>query len=526
MKRRSFLRSAGIAGATVSTLPTLINSFTVQALAGGDPRLHAMLEEQDRILVLIQLFGGNDGLNTVVPINNPQYYEGRPTIAIPKNKTLRIHDDLGWHPAMKGFRGLYDQGQLAIVQGVSYPNPDRSHFRGTDIWLTATDADVLGSTGWVGRYLQTLAPGYPTELPAHPLAIQIGTQTSLGLLGSSGTMGISFRDPEEFYRLVNGGGGSAEVPSSEQTDTPAGKEIAFMRNIAKSADVYAQVVKQASDKAGSSTADFPTSDLAGKLKVVSQLISGGLKTRVYLVSWAAASFDTHANQTLTTDPTLGIHANLLTELSEAVSAFMAEMQAKGHHERVAGMTFSEFGRRVAENGSTGTDHGTAAPLFVFGSQVNGGVYGANPNLQDLDAIGDMKMQHDYRDVYASVLLQWFGVPSTQAQQLLYKDFSTTAPSIFKALPTSVEDHQRTSQMFLTVAPNPAAHVVTVRANVAQGSNAVLKLSDMRGKVCGTAILDGWTGVGSIDVSHLSEATYIVTLEDGPRTTHTFVNVSR
>ncbi len=526
MKRRSFLRTAGIAGATVSTLPTLIDSFSVQALAGGDPRLHALLEEQDRILVLIQLFGGNDGLNTVVPINNPQYYEGRPTIAIPKNKTLRINDDLGWHPAMKGFRGLYDQGQLAIVQGVSYPNPDRSHFRGTDIWLTATDADVLGSTGWVGRYLQTLAPGYPTELPAHPLAIQIGTQTSLGLLGSSGTMGISFRDPEEFYRLVNGGGGAAEVPSSEQSDTPAGKEIAFMRNIAKSADVYAQVVKQASDKAGASVADFPSSDLAGKLKVVSQLISGGLKTRVYLVSWAAASFDTHANQTLTTDPTLGIHANLLTELSEAVTAFMTEMQAKGHHERVAGMTFSEFGRRVAENGSTGTDHGTAAPLFVFGSHVKGGVYGANPDLQDLDVIGDLKMQYDYRDVYASVLLQWFGVPATQAQQLLYKDFSATAPNIFDSLPTSVQENQARSTRFLSVSPNPASDVVAIRANVGQGSSASLTLRDMRGVMCATTNVDSWTGVARFDVSTLAPGTYVVTLTEGQATAHTFVHVSR
>jgi uncharacterized protein (DUF1501 family) len=526
MKRRSFLRKAGIAGAAVSTLPTLIDSFTVQALAGGDPRLHAMLEEQDRILVLIQLFGGNDGLNTVVPINNPQYYEGRPTIAIPKSKTLRINDELGWHPSMKGFRSIYDQGQLAVVQGVSYPNPDRSHFRGTDIWLTATDADVLGSTGWVGRYLQTLAPGYPTELPAHPLAIQIGTQTSLGLLGSAGTMGISFRDPEEFYRLVNGGGGAGDVPSSDQTDTASGREIAFMRNIAKSADVYAQVVKQANDKAGATVADFPSTDLAGKLKVVSQLIAGGLKTRVYLVSWAAASFDTHANQTLTTDPTLGVHANLLTELSEAVAAFMGELKAKGLQDRVSGMTFSEFGRRVAENGSTGTDHGTAAPLFVFGSQVKGGVYGSNPNLLDLDAIGDLKMQYDYRDVYASVLLQWFGVANTSAQQLLYKDFSATAPSLFTQMPTSVGERHAQRQRFLTVSPNPASDIVAVRANVTEGNAPTLTLRDMRGGLCATTVVDGWTGVGSFDVSHLSEGLYTITLEDGRSVTHTFVNVSR
>ena len=524
--RRSFLRTAAGGGLAVATLPTLVDSFSVQALAGGDPRLYQLLEDQDRVLVLIQMAGGNDGLNTVIPHTDPLYYERRPTIAIAKNKTLRINDTLGWHPAMTGFRALYDEGKLAIVQGVTYPNPDRSHFRGTDIWLTATDADVFGSTGWVGRYLQTLAPSYPAELPAHPLAVQIGNATSLALLGGAGPMGISFRDPDEFYRLVNGGGSSGDVPSSEESDTPAGREIAFMRNIARSADVYATVVKQANDKSGATTVQFPATDIGAKLKVVSQLISGGLRSRIFLISWANNNFDTHASQTSTDDATLGVHANLLRELSDAVSAFMQEMTARGHADRVAGMTFSEFGRRVYENGSVGTDHGTAAPLFVFGQQVMGGrVHGTNPDLVNLDPIGDLLMQHDYRDIYASVLLQWFGVSNSAAQQLLLRDFSQGAPALFMKGTTST--HESTAeQAFLRVGPNPATDVLVVQVSVDAHSDAWLTLSDVRGTQHRTAPVESWTGVARLDLVGMPSGTYIVTLHDGRRVTHTTIQIAR
>lgn len=525
MNRRTFLRSAGMTGLTVATLPGVVDSFTVQALAGGDPRLQQLLEEQDRVLILIQMQGGNDGLNTVIPYTDPTYFERRPTIGIPKAKALRINDTLGWHPALSGFRDLYEDGQLAVVQGVTYPNPDRSHFRGTDIWLTATDADVFGATGWVGRYLQTLAPGYPSELPEHPLAVQIGTAVSLGLLGTSGPMGITFRDPDEFYRLVNGGGANEEVPSSAQTNTPAGREVAFMRNIARSADVYASVVKQANDKAAAPTVSYPTTDIGAKLRVVSQLMSGGLRSRIYLISWANNNFDTHANQTSSTDPTLGAHAGLLSELGNAVSAFMSDMKNKGLHEKVSGMTFSEFGRRVAENGSVGTDHGTAAPLFVFGARVNGGVYGKNPNLTELDERGDLLMEYDYRSVYASVLLQWFGTPSTAAQDVLLRDFAPTSLPLFAGT-TSVHDGPRSEPVFMSVGPNPARDHVTVRARVSATATASLTLSDLRGSTLRTAPLDAWTGVGTVDLSGLSSGSYLLTLTADRSVTHTIVNVHR
>lgn len=526
MNRRKFLRSAGATGLAVATLPTIIDSFTVKAFAGGDPRLQQLLESQDRVLVLIQMPGGNDGLNTIIPYTDPVYYNSRPTIGIPKSRALRLNDTLGWHPALAGMRNLFEEGSLAVVQGVTYPNPDRSHFRGSDIWLTATDADVFGSTGWVGRYLQTLAPNYPTVLPEHPLAVQIGTSTSLGLLGSSGPMGISFRDPDEFYRLVNAGGGIEEVPSGTQTDTPAGREAAFMRNIARSADVYATIVKQANDSAGSPSVTYPTTDIGAKLRVVSQLVTGGLTSRIFLISWTGNNFDTHADQTSSSDPTLGAHAALLGELSGAVSAFMEDMKNKGLAEKISGMTFSEFGRRVAENGSVGTDHGTAAPLFVFGKNVNGGLYGKNPNLTDLDDRGDLLMENDYRDIYASVLLQWFGASTTKAQDVLFTDHSANALPLFKTEAVSVKDYNSSAATIVSVGPNPATDHVVVRTRIDVNATASVTLSDLRGRELRSLALDSWSGVGTIDVQTLPSGTYLLTLKADRATTHTFVNISR
>lgn len=520
MDRRRFLRNAGRTGIALATLPGIVDSVSVQAMAKGNEALEQLLGTGDRILVLIQMAGGNDGLNTVVPVTIDNYYSNRPTIAIAAKDTLRINDDLGWHPAMTGFRDAFDAGNLAIVQGVTYPNPDRSHFRGTDIWLTATDADVFKSTGWMGRYLETLAPGYPATLPEHPLAIQIGSALSLGLLGSQGGVGITFRDPDEFYRLVNTGSAD-EVPAGATGDTPAGREIDFMRNVARAANVYAKVVKQAADK-GKTTVTYPNSELGAKLKVVSQLISGGLSSRVYLLSWAGFNFDTHANQ----GGAAGVHANLLRELSESVTAFMADMKAQGHDDRIAGMTFSEFGRRVMENGSQGTDHGTAAPLFLFGKHVNGGVYGSHPSLTDLDDRGDMLMRHDYRDIYASVLLQWLGAPTTLAQDVLFRDFSASALPIFNTS-TGVHDTSRPAQArILSIGPNPAVDHVRIRVDVPPLSTASIVVRDMAGAAVCTASVDAWSGVCDINLRGLAQGSYVVTLLADRHVVHGFLTVRR
>ena len=527
MNRRRFLSTVGATGVAVTALPTMVDNFAVKAVAGGDERLQRLMGNSDRILILIQLQGGNDGLNTVIPVENSKYYDVRPNLGISKSEALRLTDTLGWHPRMTGFRDLYEEGKMAVVQGVTYPNPDRSHFRGTDIWLTATDANVFGTSGWVGRYLDLLAPEYPAVLPPAPLAVQIGTSLSLGLQGPKGAMGVSFRDPDEFHRIVNSGGSLEEVPSADYGDTPAGREVRFMRDVARSADVYAEVVKTAADKAAQSSVEYPSTDIGGKLRVVSQLISGGLQSKVFLVSWANNNFDTHANQVNAADPTLGNHANLLGDLSDAVGAFMKDMGNLGLEDKVAGMTFSEFGRRVAENGSIGTDHGTAAPLFVFGSDVNGAVYGNDPDLENLDNRGDMLMQHDYRDIYASVLLQWFGEPDTLASDVLYQDFSKTALPLFNT-PVSVHEQGAAASLigFRSVSPNPAMDDVTVKVDIGPFSEGGVELRDLRGRLLGSTLVDAFSGTARFNVTSLSAGTYVLTLRSGSAATHTLLNVTR
>lgn len=526
MQRRRFLRTAGTAGLAVATLPTMVEGLSVRALAAGDSPVHRLLESSDRILVLIQLQGGNDGLNTVVPLTSQQYYDGRPSIALRKEHTLPLTETLGWHGAMAGFRALFDEGRMAVVQGVTYPNPDRSHFRGTDIWLTSTDADVFASTGWLGRYVASLSPGYPETLPPEPLAVQIGRTSSLGLAGEAGPMGISFRDPEEFHRLVTVGN-YAEVPSSLQDDTPAGREVAFMRNIAEAANVYAGVVKKAADK-GTTTGTYPTTDLAQRLRVVAQLVSGGLSSRIYMVSWSNNNFDTHANQVVTGSPHTGVHANLLRELSDAVRAFMDDMRQQGKDGAIAGMTFSEFGRRVAENGSTGTDHGTAAPLFVFGGRVNGGVYGADPDLTRLDDRGDLLMQNDFRDVYSTILMQWFGAAKQTQQEVLFRDFSTRTLPLFN-VPTHVAaaDAKAGGRCAITaIGPNPATSVVDVAVDVAPFADAHYVVTDMTGRRCGAGVIDAWSGRFRLDVSALPPATYVLSVVADRTTVHRTIQVVR
>lgn len=526
MNRRNFIKNVGTTSVAVATLPSVIDGFTVKALAGGDA-MGRLLEDSDRVFVIIQLTGGNDGLNTVILVDNDIYYNNRPKLAIAKNKALSLTDTLRLHPSLSGFKKLYDEGQLAIVQGVTYPNPDRSHFRGTDIWLTATDASVFGSTGWVGRYLDILAPGFPTELPEHPLAVQVGGTQSLGFAGSKGSMGITFRDPDEFARLVSTGGGIEEVPAADLGDTKAAAEVEFVRNVARSADVYATVVKTAADAAPTSTVTYPNSDIAAKLRVVAQLIAGGLQSKVFLVSWENSSFDTHANQVVGSDPLTGAHANLLSDLGGAVEAFMADMKNSGNAGRVAGMTFSEFGRRVAENGSLGTDHGTAAPLFVFGENVLGSVIGADPDLETLDNRGDLLMNYDFRDIYASVLLQWFAQPSTVVNNILYHDFSKTAVPLFKGASKVLEGAAAGSTIqFRSVSPNPASDVVTVRVHMNLVADATVVVHSMHGKKMLSAEVNPVSGVAQFNVSGLSTGNYILGLYSGGAVTHSLLSVQR
>ncbi len=514
MKRREFLeRSAR--GLALTSLVTGLGGIRINALAMS-PTLRALEQltgGSDRVFVLIQLTGGNDGLNTIIPVENPLYYQARPTLAIPKSQTLPLTDTLGWHPSLRGFRELFADGRLAIVQNVTYPNPDRSHFRGTDIWLTATDSDVFKSSGWVGRFLETLAPSFPEQLPDEPLAVQIGTTLSLGFQGNRGSLGITFRDPESFYSLVDQQGTNSLY--DEAPATLGGSELEFVRTVERSSQLYSQAVKRAADRQKTNTVTYPTDNpLAQSLRIVARLIAGGLTTKFYLVSIGGNTFDTHINQGALT----GTHPQLLQQLGDAVKLFLDDCRGLGVADRVVGMTFSEFGRRVMENGSRGTDHGTAAPLFVFGEHVLGGqVLGHDPDLANLDSRGDLLMEFDYRQVYAAALLQWFGAPMTTLQTVLFREFSPLP--LFQQTSSVAPWEDAALVQSLSITPNPCTTHAVLSFTLPAPARVSVTIHD----ACGRRITaydagDYASGNGTVllPTERLAAGTYFVRLQAGPR----------
>jgi uncharacterized protein (DUF1501 family) len=349
MKRREFLTKTLPAGVI---LPSLINGFSLKAF-GASSLLSAITGaglETDHVLVIIQLNGGNDGLNMIIPID--QYDNlalARPNIILPQNKIIKFSGyNTGIHPAMQGLANLYDDGKLQVVQSVGYPQPNFSHFRATDIWLSASDSNQTVETGWAGRYLSEEYPnfpiGYPNSVMPDPLAIQIGSFLSPAFQGPSVNMGMAISDPVNFYNLING-------IQSPAPNTNAGKELSYIRQVSQQTQQYASVIKNAANKI-TKQGTYPTGNsLADQLKVVSRLIAGGLKTRLYMVN--IGSFDTHASQVVTGATETGTHAVLLSKVSEAIKAFMDDLKGLGASKRVAGMTFSEFGRRIKSNASNG-----------------------------------------------------------------------------------------------------------------------------------------------------------------------------
>ena len=420
MRRRDFLKTTAPV-----VLPALINGKPIRALASTSWLSRAVRGiAGDRVLVLIQLSGGNDGLNTVIPLESyDRYYKARTNIAIPRDKVLRLDgvDATGLHPAMTGMQGLFNEGKLAIVQGVSYPQPNFSHFRATDIWLTGADAGQVLPTGWAGRYLDQVYPDFPKNYPnpkmPDPLAIQVGSLVSPALQGPSMTMGMAISNPTGFYQLI----GEKAPPAP---DTRAGELLAYIREMSMKTDQYAGVIKQAAQKVTQQSGKYPAAGknpLADQLKIVARLVAGGLQTRIYLVSMGG--FDTHARQTDAADTTTGTHARLLARLSEAIDAFQDDLGFLQVKERVIGMTFSEFGRRIQSNASGGTDHGAAAPVFIFGEGVRSGIVGHHPVWpEELTVNDNLAMQYDFRAIYSTLLENWFGGDPAAAAAVLYRDY--------------------------------------------------------------------------------------------------------
>ncbi|TAF95601.1 MAG: DUF1501 domain-containing protein [Cytophagia bacterium] len=468
MNRKEFLHQLGLLSGGVAFG---MGGVPVKAFAHNPLGIN-MEGTNGRILVLVQLGGGNDGLNTVVPFENDTYYNKRPNIAIKKEAVLGLNSQTGLNPAMGALKELYDKGKVSVVQNVGYERPNRSHFRSTDIWLSGSDSVEVLDQGWVGRYLSKMYPAFPVQAPEEPMAIQLGSVESMLLQTDLGSTGVTFSDPNTFYALVQG----STADTDPLPDTLAGDELKFMRQIATQSIKYSDIIKTKAT-AGKNQVTYPSLGIGPQLKIVASLITGGLQTPIYLTT--IGGFDTHANQVVTGNTTTGSHANLLRYVAEGIAAFQRDMEKSGMADKVTIMTFSEFGRRVNQNGTMGTDHGTAAPLFVVGNTVRGGIIGKSPSLTDVDSSGDIKYQFDYRQIYASVLQDHLGVSSQITNGILgNKDFSTLP--IFKSTtsPLLAENPDLALEQNF---PNPFVDVTRLRYMLNKSMYMKLAVYDLMGK---------------------------------------------
>lgn len=428
--RRDFLRTTVLGGALSWTVPAFLsNTFSALHAQAADSATQITTGRDGSILVVLQMAGGNDGLNTVIPYSNDYYHNARPRLGIAPNDVLKLTDTIGLHPGLVGFKSLHDAGNLAIVQGVGYPNPNRSHFRSTEIWQTASDSEKFEKYGWIGRYFDNACAGSdPT------VGVSVGNQMPQSFAAKTPT-GVSLQNPQSYRFISNGRGGTDSEESyrklNETGQEPAmdaqpagdggvdvnaggtigaisgpsqhtGSALDFLERTAMDAQVSSDKILAVSSKV-ENKANYPQSQLANSLKLVARLIGGGLPTRIYYVS--QGGYDTHTNQ-------LNTQQRLLTELGDSLKAFTEDLRAQGNMGRVLIMTFSEFGRRVAENANQGTDHGAAAPMFVIADKVRAGLLGRYPSLAPGDLFeGDVKYNVDFRSVYAGILEGWLKTPS-------------------------------------------------------------------------------------------------------------------
>ncbi len=409
--------------------------------------------DNDHVLVAIFLNGGNDSLNTVVQLDDLSALSTlRQHVFLPESSLLKLPDvPLALHPSLSGLRGLYEQGKLRIVRAVGYADQNFSHFRSTDIWMSGADADQVVASGWMGRYLNNTYPGYPSDYPnpqvPHPLALELGFSNSLLFQGPLSNMSVVINGERDYYQLVNDNEGP--TPS-----TLTGRQLAHVKLVRRQSQVYGQEIIKADNQAGSQLS-YPDTEIAGQLRIVARMIAGGLKTPMYKVE--IGGFDTHAGQVDPGDKTQGVHADLLRQLDEAIVAFQNDLEHLGVADRVLGMTFSEFGRRIVSNASDGTDHGSAAPLFVFGTYVESGILGENYQLDPAMTYEDnLPYQYDFRQIYGSMLEQWLCVPTGDVDAALLGTFDSiplVQPGACTMTSTRDED-ARAARSWIQVHPNP------------------------------------------------------------------------
>jgi uncharacterized protein (DUF1501 family) len=480
MKRKQFIKHSAL----LATVPVVIDSMALKPLKtlGVFDQLAAAATDTDHILVVINMMGGNDGLNTLVPLDQyTNLQAARANILLPQNRLLTAqgYNSLGWHPAFEGMRQLFNEGRAMVIQSVGYPNQNYSHFRSADIWMSGSDADETWASGMGGRYLNSEYPNFPvgypnTDMP-DPLGIQIGSVMSLLMQGPSGGLGMAITNPNDVFNLVTG------IDDPEPASYP-GMQLKFVRTQAKQTADYTGVVNAAANKVTNKVTYPSNNDLAEQLKIVARLIAGGLSTRFYMVS--IGGFDTHSLQTEGSDKDSGPHANLLKQVGDAVKAFMDDCKQLGAEERVLGITTSEFGRRIKSNDSSGTDHGAAAPMFIFGKNLKGGtVLGSNPVIPSTVTVEDnLPHQYDFRSIYATIFQDWFCLSPSETNAIMQHNFQKL--DIIKtscAALSSKSLHARLGENILKAYPNPFVETFKVDFETA-GGYTLLQLMDYSGRI--------------------------------------------
>jgi len=508
MKRRNFIKVTG----TAASIPILLNGMKFRVKA-SPLKNNNKVPVNDKVLVLINLAGGNDGLNTLIPLDQYETLKKvRADILPPESTLLKLSDDLALHSSLSDFKSLYDNEKLCIVQNVGYPLQNQSHFRSTDIWNSGSDSKVYEGSGWLGRLLALQHPDFPGLYPNEdfpdPLAITIGSISSNTLQGEIYDMGMAVAKVDNFQDFLTSG-------TDTLPDTYAGEELSFIRRLMTQTNEYFSVITDAINKGNNLSDKYPEENenrLADQLKSVAKLISGGLKTQVYVVN--LGGFDTHANQ-VAQDGITGTHAELLSYLSEAVGAFQDDIEKLGIADRVLGMTYSEFGRRIVENASYGTDHGSAAPLFLFGTKVNPLIIGTNPYVDSEVTVRDnLLFENDFRSIYWSVLKDWFELEKTDLETVLFKEHSYL--SVIYQNPNSINELELNKNLRIeNFYPNPIRALGKIKFYT---SNSWLKISiiNMQGielKVLTNQYYSMNNYTLDINTEGLNNGTYILQLQN-------------
>lgn len=530
MKRRNFIKlsaTASVIGLTPFQLQAALKSFMPFA---DCPDI------SNRKLVLINLAGANDGLNTIIPINQYSTYANlRPDIKVPEsgtNKyitldgTLPSDQQIGLNPVLTGFKSLYDAGSLRIMQSVGYPSQNKSHFKSTDLYLSGNDGNSVlngAETGWIGRFMELYYSDLLLE--TFPLAVEIGSnKTSLGFHGEEAhgmSLNITGQDPAGFYNVLNGLGGE---PPTNIPDSDYGKQLEYLNNTDALSNTYAQAISTAFNN-GQNDGAYPDTDLADQLKTVARLISGDLGSKVYMVR--ISGFDTHNSQVQASGDVLGKHHNLLNQLSSGVEAFMNDLKNQNLADDVVGLTFSEFGRKAAQNGNLGTDHGEIAPMFVFGNPVAGGVSGTNPDLTEATSSNNFQIQtvqYDYRQTFGTLLQDFLGADNSIIDATFF-NHSVNDSFTNQKLPEILNEPLSSSCLALTngdlikeekkwlLYPNPFNDIINF-SSVENANKVSYNLYNSSGVLImsNTAELIG--GAASLSLKHLSSGIYIFELKVG------------